>query len=45
MVFVSMADAIRAGFQVCGNTPNGYRVRQRVLCGWQYADVFVTAVA
>jgi hypothetical protein len=34
MVFSSVSEALRAGFQVCDRTSNGYLVRTRTARGW-----------
>jgi hypothetical protein len=39
MVFKSVADAIRAGFEVYDRTPDGYLVRIRTGRGWAMALV------
>jgi hypothetical protein len=39
VVFKSLAEAARAGFQICGNTPAGYLVRTRTPAGWALAVV------
>ena len=36
-VFATLADALRAGFQVYDRRPEGYLVRTRTLTGWAYA--------
>lgn len=41
MVFKSVAEALRAGFQVYDRTANGYLVRQRTSAGWALAIVEV----
>jgi hypothetical protein len=38
-VFKTLADALRAGFQVEDRTSNGYLVRTRTARGWQRALV------
>jgi hypothetical protein len=42
MVFRTLADALRAGFQVYDRTPNGYLVRTRAAGGWALAVVETT---
>ncbi len=37
MVFNSLGEAIRNGFQVCGDCPDGYLVRTRTERGWAMA--------
>jgi hypothetical protein len=37
VVFNSLSEAIRSGFQVCGNCPEGYLVRTRTDHGWAMA--------
>jgi hypothetical protein len=39
MVFKSLADALRAGFQVYDRTSEGYLVRTRTASGWAMALV------
>ena len=39
MVFKSLADALRAGFQVYDRTSDGYLVRTRTTNGWAMALV------
>ncbi|MBV9103369.1 MAG: hypothetical protein JO060_07240 [Candidatus Eremiobacteraeota bacterium] len=39
MVFKSLADALRAGFQVYDRTPDGYLVRTKTQSGWAMALV------
>ena len=39
VVFKSLSEAIRAGFQVCGSTSTGYLVRARTAAGWALALV------
>lgn len=39
MVFKSLADALRAGFQVYDRTPDGYLVRTKTASGWAMALV------
>jgi len=39
IVFKSLADALRAGFQVYDRTPEGYLVRTRTSSGWAMALV------
>jgi hypothetical protein len=39
MVFTSLADALRAGFQVYDRTSEGYLVRTRTTSGWAMALV------
>ena len=39
LVFKSLADALRAGFQVYDRTPDGYLVRVRTTDGWAIAIV------
>jgi len=39
MVFRSLADALRAGFQIYDRTPDGYLVRTRTATGWAMAIV------
>ncbi|MBV9647894.1 MAG: hypothetical protein JO043_10560 [Candidatus Eremiobacteraeota bacterium] len=39
MVFKSLADALRAGFQVYDRTPDGYLVRTKTQTGWAMALV------
>jgi hypothetical protein len=38
-VFTSLADALRAGFQIYDRTPDGYLVRTRTEQGWAMALV------
>ncbi len=38
-VFKTLADALRAGYQVYDRTPDGYRVRTRTANGWAIAIV------
>jgi hypothetical protein len=40
--FYSLADAIRAGYQVCGQTDVGYLVRRMTPAGWAMAAVIIT---
>ena len=39
LVFSSLAQALRAGFQVYDRTPDGYLVRVRTQGGWAMAIV------
>ena len=39
MVFKSLADALRAGYQVYDRTSDGYLVRTRTSAGWAIALV------
>ncbi len=39
MVFKSLADALRAGFQIYDRTSDGYLVRTRTASGWAMALV------
>jgi hypothetical protein len=39
MVFKSLADALRAGFQIYDRTPEGYLVRTKTSSGWAMALV------
>ena len=39
MVFRSLADALRAGFQIYDRTADGYLVRTRTANGWAMALV------
>ncbi len=39
MVFQSLADALRAGFQIYDRTADGYLVRTRTASGWAMALV------
>ena len=39
MVFRSLADALRAGFQIYDRTQDGYLVRTRTASGWAIAIV------
>ena len=39
MVFKSLADALRAGYQVYDRTADGYLVRTRTAAGWAMALV------
>jgi hypothetical protein len=39
MVFDSLADALRAGFQIYDRTQDGYLVRTRTAQGWALAVV------
>lgn len=39
LIFNSLSDAIRAGYQVCDKTPEGYLVRTRTSGGWAFAVV------
>ncbi len=39
MVFKSLADALRAGFQIYDRTQDGYLVRTRTSSGWAIAIV------
>jgi regulation of enolase protein 1 (concanavalin A-like superfamily) len=39
MVFKSLADALRAGFQIYDRTADGYLVRTRTSSGWAMALV------
>jgi hypothetical protein len=41
MVFTSLVDAIRAGYQVCDRTETGYVVRTHTAAGWAMALVAV----
>jgi hypothetical protein len=38
-VFKTLADALRAGYQVYDRTPDGYLVRTRTAAGWAMAIV------
>jgi hypothetical protein len=40
-IFTSLAEAIRAGFQVYDRTPEGYLVRTKTDSGWAMALVTV----
>ena len=40
MVFSSLADALRAGFQIYDHTQDGYLVRTRTAQGWAMALVY-----
>jgi hypothetical protein len=37
IVFKSLAEALKAGFQVCGRTSDGYLVRTKTASGWAMA--------
>jgi len=39
MLFTSLADAVRNGFEACGRTEDGYVVRMRTARGWAMALV------
>jgi hypothetical protein len=39
MIFESLADALRAGFQIYDRTNDGYLVRTRTATGWAMALV------
>lgn len=39
LVFKSLAEALRAGFQVYDRTPEGYLVRVKTSSGWALAVV------
>jgi hypothetical protein len=39
MVFHSLSEALRAGFQIYDRTPEGYLVRTRTASGWAMALV------
>jgi len=39
LVFRSLAEAFRAGFQIYDRTPTGYLVRTRMISGWAFALV------
>jgi Ca2+-binding EF-hand superfamily protein len=39
LVFKSLADALRAGFQIYDRTQDGYLVRTRTSTGWAMAIV------
>ncbi len=39
IVFRSLADALRAGFEICDRTADGYLVRTRTADGWALALV------
>ncbi len=39
LVFKSLADALRAGFQIYDRTQDGYLVRTRTSSGWAMAIV------
>lgn len=39
IVFKSLADALKAGYQVCDRTATGYLVRTRTEAGWALAVV------
>jgi hypothetical protein len=39
LVFSSLAEAFRAGFQIYDRTPTGYLVRTRMTSGWAFALV------
>lgn len=41
MVFKTLADALRAGYQVYDRTADGYLVRTRTSAGWALALVSV----
>ncbi len=41
MVFSSLGEALRAGFQVYDRTPDGYLVRRLTSRGWALAVVVV----
>jgi len=41
LVFHSLAEALRAGFLICGRYDNGYLVRTRTSKGWVTAIVQV----
>ena len=41
MVFTSLADALRAGFQIYDRTQDGYLVRTRTQAGWAMAMVSI----
>jgi hypothetical protein len=43
MVFSSIGEAMRAGFQVYDRTSNGYLVRTRTAHGWALAIVDVVS--
>jgi hypothetical protein len=45
LTFPSLAEAIRAGFQVYDRTPDGYLVRTRTSSGWAAAVVIVHKAA
>jgi len=42
VVFKTLADALRAGYQVYDRTPDGYLVRTRTKSGWAMALVTCT---
>ncbi|MGD0475885.1 MAG: hypothetical protein ABSB70_22070 [Candidatus Velthaea sp.] len=37
VLFISLADAIRAGYQIVDQTPDGYVVRTKTAAGWAMA--------
>ena len=39
VVFKSLSEAVRAGFQICGTTATGYLVRAQTPAGWALALV------
>ncbi|HXP93611.1 MAG TPA: hypothetical protein VN905_09090 [Candidatus Binatia bacterium] len=39
VVFKSLADALRAGYQIYDRTENGYLVRMKTAAGWAMAIV------
>jgi hypothetical protein len=41
LVFRSLGEAVRAGYQVCDRTADGYRVRIRTSRGWALAIAVV----
>lgn len=43
LVFPTLAEALRAGFQVYDRTPDGYLVRARTAAGWAFALVVCKA--
>jgi hypothetical protein len=43
VVFSSISEAVRAGFEVCDRTSNGYRVRTRTSRGWALAIVLAAS--
>jgi hypothetical protein len=45
VVFHSLSEALRAGFDVYDTTPSGYLVRTRTAAGWAFAIVIVKKAA
>jgi hypothetical protein len=43
LTFSNLAEAVRAGFEVCGQTSAGYLVRARTRNGWALAIAFELA--